>query len=139
MCHLWSPKGHPYCNCVLQRCMVLQGEKRVDGLPALSYMMGKPESVSFMFKNLACVKTGFIFAIELQEGKELMASNAYANAGEKSTTAYILRRMDRYTRNGLILFCDSWFASLNTAKKLAMKVIFFVRMSKQGHSGIPVA
>jgi hypothetical protein len=119
--------------------MVLQGEKRVDGLPALSYMMGKPESVSFMFKNLACVKTGFIFAIELQEGKELMASNAYANAGEKSTTAYILRRMDRYTRNGLILFCDSWFASLNTAKKLAMKVIFFVRMSKQGHSGIPVA
>ncbi len=43
-------------------------EKRVDGPPAHTHMMGTHESVSFMFKNLACVKTGLIFAIDLQEG-----------------------------------------------------------------------
>jgi hypothetical protein len=73
----------------------------------------------------------------LQEGKELMASKAYANAGEKSTTACVLRLTDRYTGNGLIIFGDSWFTSLNTVKKLATKGIFFVGMIQQEHSGIP--
>ena len=45
-----------------------------------------------------------------------MASKAYVNIGEKSTTACVLSLMDRYFGNGLVFFCDSWFGSLNYPK-----------------------
>ena len=61
-------------------------EKRADGSPALTHMKGKPESVSLMLKTMCCVETGIMIAIELQEGKEVMASRRYSSDGEKPTT-----------------------------------------------------
>ncbi len=93
-------------------------EKQADGPPALTHMKGKPEPVSFMIKNLCDVHSGVMFAIELQEGKEDMSKRKFVNQGEKPTAACVLRLMERLAGTGVILYGDSWFASLNTLQKL---------------------
>ncbi len=52
----------------------------------MTHMKGKPEPVSFMFKTICCAETGIMIAMELQEGKDVMASREYSCAGEKSST-----------------------------------------------------
>ena len=94
-------------------------ETRKDGPPALTHMKGKPESVSFMFKNICCVETGIMIAIELQEGKEVMATRRYTSSGEKSSTGVILRLVDYLPGAGFILTGDAWFATLNALRKMA--------------------
>ena len=113
-------------------------EKMADGPPALTHMKGKPETVSFMIKNVCDVQSGIMFALEFQEGKEEMAKRAYVKDGEKPTTACVLRLMDRVAGEGLILHGDSWFASLNTLQKVKAQGNYFVGLIKTAHSGIPV-
>ena len=79
-------------------------EKGVDGPPALTLMMVKPESVLFMFKTTTCVDSDIIFAIEWQEGEETVVKRSYTCMGEKPTTSCILCLMDRYIGLGLILY-----------------------------------
>jgi hypothetical protein len=113
-------------------------EKRPDGPPALTHMIGKPESVSFMIKNLCCVESGVMFAIESQEGKVEMATRDFIRDGEKATTGCVLRLMSRVAGEGLVLHGDSWFASLNTLRKLHAKGNYFAGIVKTAHSGIPL-
>jgi hypothetical protein len=113
-------------------------EKRADGPPALTHMKGKPEPVSFMFKTMCCAETGIMVAMELQEGKEVMASRRYSSEGEKPSTAATLRLNDRSPSPGYIVIGDSWFASLNTLLKLKKQGHYFMGMIKTAHSGIPL-
>ncbi len=113
-------------------------EKRADGPPALTHMKGKPEPVSFMIKNLCDMHSGLMLAIELQEGKEEMSKRKFVYQGEKPTTAFVLRLMERLAGAGVILYGDSWFSSLNTLQKLCAMGIYFVGLIKTSHSGIPV-
>jgi hypothetical protein len=53
-------------------------EKRADGPPALTHMIGKPESASFMSKKCRMCRFWNHFSIELQEGKEKMAKRDYS-------------------------------------------------------------
>ena len=101
-------------------------------------MQGKPEAVSFMIKNLCDVHSGVMFALELQEGKEKMATRKFVDQGEKPSTACVLRLMEQLAGTGVILHGDSWFASLNTLQKLKQMGIYFVGFIKNAHSGIPV-
>jgi hypothetical protein len=100
-------------------------------------MIGKPESVSFMIKNLCCVHSGIMFAIELQEGKVEMATRDFIRDGEKATIL-LLRLMSTVAGEGLVLHSDSWFASLNTLRKLHAQGNFFAGIVKTAHSGIPL-
>jgi hypothetical protein len=93
-------------------------EKRADGPPAMPHMKGKSDPVSFMFKTICCAETGIMVAIELQEGRNIMAGREYSNTGEKSTTSVTLRLMDKLPGQGYIMTGDSWFASLHTLQKL---------------------
>ena len=113
-------------------------EKRPDGPPAMTHMKGKPEPVSFMFKTLCCVQTGIMIAFELQEGKDVMATRRYSVDGEKSSTGVTLRLMDYLPGPGFILSGDSWFASLNTLRKVKKQGHGFMGNVKMGHSGLPV-
>ena len=113
-------------------------EKRPDGPPALTHMKGKPEPVSFMFKTLCCVETGIMIAIELQEGKEVMAGRRYSADGEKYTTAVTLRLIDLLPCPGFILSGDSWFASMNTLEKVKDRGHGFMGNVKTAHSRIPI-
>jgi hypothetical protein len=113
-------------------------EKRADGLPAMTHMNGKPKPVSFMFKTLCCAETGIMIAMELQEGKDVMASRAYSCEGEKSSTSVTLRLTDFLPGPGYIVTGDSWFASLNTLQKLKERGQYFMGMVKTAHSGIPI-
>uniref|UniRef100_A0A7S0QP21 PiggyBac transposable element-derived protein domain-containing protein n=1 Tax=Cryptomonas curvata TaxID=233186 RepID=A0A7S0QP21_9CRYP len=101
-------------------------------------MIGKPESVSFMIKNLCCVECGIMFAIELQEGKVEMATSDFIRDGEKPTTGCVLRLMSSVAGEGVVLFGDSWVASLNTLQKLHAQGNFFAGIVKTAHSGIPL-
>ncbi len=100
-------------------------------------MQGKPEPVSYMFKNLRDVETGIIFAIELQEGKEAMPTKDFVKDGEKATTACTLRLMRCLAGQGVILHVDSLFASLNTLQKAREQGNYFTGFIKTSHSGIP--
>ena len=113
-------------------------EKRADGPPALTHMKGKPEPVSFMFKTMCCVETGIMIAIELQEGKEVMARRQYSSDGEKSTTSVTLRLTGWLRNAGHIVIGDCWFASLNTLRKLFANGHNFIGHIKTGHSGTPL-
>ena len=113
-------------------------EKRPDGPPALTHMIGKPEPVLFMIKNLCCVETGVMFVIELQEGKLEMGTRDFVRDGEKATTACVLRLMGCVCGEGLVLHGDSWFASLNTLRKVREQGNFFAGIVKTAHSGIPL-
>jgi hypothetical protein len=113
-------------------------EKRADGPPAMTHMKDKPEPVSFMFKTLCCAETGIMIALELQEGKDIMASRTYSCTGEKSSTAVTLRLTDSLPGPGYIVTGDSWFASLNTLQKLKERGQYFMGMVKTAHSGIPI-
>jgi hypothetical protein len=112
--------------------------KRVDGPPALTHMVGKPKFVSFLKKYLCCVETGIIIAIEIQEGKEEMGKRDFAIDGGKASTACTLRLMSRIAGQGVVLFAHSWFASINTLKRVREQGNYFVSLIKNGHSGIPV-
>jgi hypothetical protein len=101
-------------------------EKRPDGPPALT------------IKNLCCVESGIMFAIELQEGKVEMATRDFIRDGEKATRACVLRLMSRIAGEGLVLHGDSWFASLNTLRKVNAQGNFFAGKVKTAHSGIPL-
>ncbi len=80
----------------------------------MTQMKGKPEPVSFMYKTICCAETGIVIAMELQEGKDVMASREYSRAGEKSSTAVTLRLTDFLPGQGYSVTGDSWFTSLHT-------------------------
>jgi hypothetical protein len=48
-------------------------ERMHNGPPSLTKMMGKPQPISFMFKDIADAESRVIFRIELQEGKLAMS------------------------------------------------------------------
>jgi hypothetical protein len=60
-------------------------------------MTRKPESVSFLIKNLCYVELeiGIIIAMEIQEGKEEMAKRDFVIVGGKASTARTFRMMSR--------------------------------------------
>ncbi len=64
-------------------------EKRPDGPPALTHMIGKPKFVSFTSTNLLCVHSGIMFTIEFQDGKIKIATRDVVRDGEKPTSACV--------------------------------------------------
>jgi hypothetical protein len=99
-------------------------------------MKRKPEPSSFMFKTICWTETSIMIAMELQEGKDVMASRQYSSAGEKSSTAVTLRLIDYFPGPSYIVTGDSWLASLHTLQKLKEHCHYFMGMVKTAHSCI---
>jgi hypothetical protein len=89
----------------------------IRGLPHVTKIIRKPTSVGAEIKNLCCGGTKIMLAIELQEGKEAMATKEFREETNSAGTAVLLRLCKT---NGLLnthrcVIADSAFASVKTA------------------------
>jgi len=111
-------------------------------LPYLSYVNRKPNPIGSEFKNIVDGLSGERVWLELQEGKNRMASKEYQQElGE--TTACVLRGVMttgdsnswfEYNETGKLFLCDSWFGSMKSVANVALLGYHPCMMVKTAHS-----
>ena len=72
--------------------------------------VGQPKGVGAELKDAACSQT-HIIALEIQEGKEEMATKKYMQEWKKAGTAQVLRLTEPWHGSGRVINADSVFAS----------------------------
>ena len=63
----------------------------------------KPKGVGAELKDAACSQTQVIIALEIQEGKEEMATKKYMQEWKKAGTAQVLRLTEPWHGSGRVL------------------------------------
>eukprot|EP00043_Microstomoeca_roanoka_P015417 m.154478 g.154478 ORF g.154478 m.154478 type:complete len:153 (-) comp16257_c0_seq8:1125-1583(-) len=75
--------------------------------------------------------TGVMLSVELQLGKSMMQTKAYA--GLKAATAWTLRLSQAYQGSNRIIYADSAFSSFMTARQCRKRGLHFTGIVKTGH------
>lgn len=90
----------------------------VGGLPNISFVARKPESLGTEFKCVACPIIGCMTALEIQRGKNVMKHQRY-NASVGATAGCTLRLCDIGNKKGIK--GDAWFGSVRTEINMKLK------------------
>ena len=77
--------------------------------------VGTTKGVGTELKDAACAQTKIILALEIQEGKQVMASKEYVEEYTKAGTAVVLRLTQPWHGSGRVINSDFAFASITTA------------------------
>ena len=85
-----------------------------DGPPTLTKIMRKPKPVSLELKDCSDAETRICLQLELQEGRDAMASKQFS-ADYNAGTAISLRLTRPWFHTGRCVIGDSAFASVQTA------------------------
>ena len=64
-----------------------RGKDGSDGMPHVTKIARKPKGVGAELKDAVCAMTQVIIALEIQEGKEAMATKKYMQEWKKTGTA----------------------------------------------------
>jgi Transposase IS4 len=120
---------------VLDECMSAWRPRTTakGGLPHISYILRKPEPLGTEFKSVACSKTGIMLFLEIQEGKNAMATKEFtvdmgatgacslrliggsAYSGQKWKT----RKQAKDDGKAELFKGDSWFSGVPLVERLA--------------------
>ena len=107
--------------------------------PHLQKIKGKPVPVGIEMKASCDCETGILMHLEIQEGKERMASKAYTDIYSNASTACTSRLIQSVSGSGRTVIGDSWFSSVQTAMAMRDFGLNFVGCVKTAHKGFPIA
>ena len=119
---LWRGKDGNYCS---------------DGMPHVTKIERKPKGVGAELKDAVCAQTKVIIALEIQEGKEAMASKDNVNEYTKAGTATVLRLTKPWHGSRRVINGDSAFASVTTAMACRDKGLHFTGLVKTATKMFP--
>ena len=88
-------------------------------------------------KDAACAETKVIIALQIQEGREAMASKEYVDQYTKAGTAVVLRLTQPWHGSGRVVNGDSAFASVTTAMACQDKGLHFTGLVKKATTMFP--
>ena len=114
----------------------LDGAYAVEGLPHVTKIARKPEGVGCEMKALCDGSTKCMLAVEIQEGKEVMAQKEY-QAEHGGGCAITLRLTKKYFGSGRVIIGDSAFASVKTLIQLHRVGLYFIGLVKTAHRLFP--
>eukprot|EP00117_Sycon_ciliatum_P037715 scpid101596/ scgid3763/ len=97
----------------------------------------KPKGVGCEIKSVAYASTNIMLAIEINEGKDTMATKKWQKEFDAGT-ATTLRLTDTWHGSGRMVCGDSWFASVKTAVALMKHGLFFAGVVKTTHTAFPL-
>ena len=101
----------------IEETLRITGNFTVEGLPHVTKIIRKPKGIGAELKALADGDTGCLIAVEIQEGKEQMATKEFTRE-LGSDTALTLRLCKHYFGSERIVIGDSAFSSLKTLMEL---------------------
>ena len=119
----WRGKDGNYCS---------------DGMPHVTKIKRKPKGVGAELKDAACSQTQVIIALEIQEGKEEMATKKYMQEWKKAGTAQVLRLTEPWHGSGRVINADSAFASVTTAEACRKYGLHFTGLVKTATTKFPM-
>eukprot|EP00731_Ephydatia_muelleri_P003576 Em0001g3576a len=99
--------------------------------------VGQPKGVGAELKDAACSQT-HIIALEIQEGKEEMATKKYMQEWKKAGTAQVLRLTEPWHGSGRVINADSAFASVTTAEACRKYGLHFTGSVKTATTKFPM-
>jgi len=107
---------------------------KTGNLPNISHILRKPEPLGSEYKVVACSKTGMFLHLEIQKGKQGMASAEFTDT-LKATSACV-KRLNKATKRGEddTYLGDSWFTSIEAVENIEGRYIGIV---KTAHSYYP--
>ena len=103
-------------------------------LPMATIHTRKPKPQGFELKAIACVESGVLLKVEVQEGKRLMQEKDYAALG---ATGWVLRLGEQYFNTERLIIGDSAFASVQTAVEARKRGLHFLGNVKTATSRFP--
>ena len=109
-----------------------------DAVPHLTKIVRKPKRSSMELKDVTCGQSRVCMRLELQKGKDAMATAEFAstyNAG----TACLLRLTKPWTNTGRLVVGDSAFASVQTATAALERGLHFTGVVKTATRMFPMA
>ena len=119
----WRGKDGNYCS---------------DGMPHVTKIKRKPKGVGAELKDAACSQTQVIIALEIQEGKEEMATKKFMQEWKKASTAQVLRLTEPWHGSGRVINADSAFASVTTAEACRKYGLHFTGLVKTATTKFPM-
>ena len=119
----WRGKDGNYCS---------------DGMPHVTKIARKPKGVGAELKDVACAVTQVIIALEIQEGKDAMATKKYMQEWKKTGTAQVLRLTEPWHGTGRVINADAAFASVTTAEACCMYGMHFTGLVKTATTKFPM-
>lgn len=108
-----------------------------QGLPHQTKIPRKPESVGVEIRCLIDARSEIMYALELQESKEDMATKEFVQETGSAGTACIMRQCQSLFGTGRTIYGDSAFASVNTAYHLRQRGLHFMGLVKTAHREYP--
>ena len=105
--------------------------------PTICWIPRKPEPLCVELKTIADSLSTVMLKIEIQKGKEAHKLEKYfVEYGH--TTACTLRLCEEWFGTGRVIYGDSWFASVKTAKALLERGLYFMGDIKTAHKFFPM-
>mmetsp|Transcript_40905 Transcript_40905/g.93254 ORF Transcript_40905/g.93254 Transcript_40905/m.93254 type:complete len:417 (-) Transcript_40905:7-1257(-) len=113
------------------------------GMPHKAKIERKPRGVGVEFKDSACVETGVIIFLEIQEsaadmGKDFCITEGGVQ-GLKATTACTKRISSNWFGSDRVFFGDSWFSGVETAVEMLKVGLHYSGVVKGGSKFYPAA
>ena len=109
----------------------------IGGMPTVIKIKRKPKGVGCEIKSVAYASTNIMLAIEINEGKDTMATKKWQKEFGAGT-ATTLRLTDTWHGSGRMVCGDSWFASVKTAVAPMKHGLFFAGVVKTTHTAFPL-
>ena len=123
--------------CVDESISAWRGKDCSDGMPHVTKIKGKPKGVGAELKDAACSQTQVIIALEIQEGKEEMATKKFIQEWKKAGTAQVLRLTEPWHGSGRVINADSPFASITTAEACRKYSLHLTGLVKTATNQVP--
>ena len=108
------------------------------GMPHVTKIARKPKRVGAELKDAACAVTQVIISLEIQEGKEAMATQKYTQEWKKIGPAQVLQLTEPWHGTGRVINEDAAFASVTTAEACRMYGMHFTGLVKTATTKFPM-
>jgi hypothetical protein len=107
------------------------------GCPHITKIARKPENVAIEVRDVACGESEICIFLEIQEGKEAMATKDFCAPDMPAGTAFCLRATESWKGTGRLVLGDSAFASVTTAVQLRKRGLHFTGIVKTASRMFP--
>ena len=115
-----------------------QGRGDPARIPFLSWVPRKPEPLGVEMKTAACALSGVLTHVEICEGKEAHPTQKFFDkTTQPHTTATTMRLVEEWFGTNRVVYGDSWFAGVKTARALLSNGLHFIGDVKTNHSRFP--
>ena len=113
------------------------GSWHPDGMPHVSKILRKPETLSMEVRNICCAESNIFLKLEIQEGAEAMGKKEYVAEFGKSVGG-LMRLVKDYANTVRVVVGDSAFASVAAAIALFKLGLYFIGLVKNAHRLYPM-